>query len=565
MLVMRLISALLTRLPAKPAASGRRFLSCCLIYSLAALPMAGCQSRETARSEFENINKSADQGLNQIKPKPTPSAALTEESSPWFGDTAVLGQTGELLPSAMEDNNAVVLTFEKPLTLAQLAGRIQAATNLRVIVHAAAVNDTMGAATPVPTSPSEAGGNVEASDGTFLPADGLEVAGGRTVWQGKLSNLLDQISDRFDAEWKYSDNAIHISQQVVRTFMLHALAGSTDVGGSVKTGETGASGGLPQQSVDSTSKLVVWEEIQKAIETIIGNKARASYSPATGTVTVAGSPSAVSATEQYLRLQNKMRLRRVSLEAKVLSVQLSKAYNNNFDLDLVIRNSFGGNQPFVFSSAKASGTDVGRTIQAGVLRAVPDALGGNKSSAQVVINALDAVSNHVAVEYSGSLVTLSDQPAPLQVATKRSYVARVSGSSTADGAASTTLEPGTIDIGLSMNLLPRVIEQDRIMLRIALGITDLVQLREFSSGGSSLQLPEIDTTGFLQNAVLRSGETLVLAGFEKKSANDTQNGVGHPANWLMGGGEKYGNGREIRILLITAQVMPEEPLSVLQP
>jgi type II secretory pathway component GspD/PulD (secretin) len=77
-----------------------------------------------------------------------------------------------------------------------------------------------------------------------------------------------------------------------------------------------------------------------------------------------------------------------------------------------------------------------------------------------------------------------------------------------------------------MNILPRVIEQDRIMLRIALGITDLVQLREFTSGASSIQLPEVDSTGFLQNAVLQSGETLVLAGFERKGANDTKQGTG---------------------------------------
>jgi hypothetical protein len=57
---------------------------------------------------------------------------------------------------------------------------------------------------------------------TFVPADGQEVTGGRIVWQGKLSNLLDQVSDRFDAEWQYSHDSIRISQQIVRTYMLHA-------------------------------------------------------------------------------------------------------------------------------------------------------------------------------------------------------------------------------------------------------------------------------------------------------------------------------------------------------
>jgi type II secretory pathway component GspD/PulD (secretin) len=129
------------------------------------------------------------------------------------------------------------------------------------------------------------------------------------------------------------------------------LAGSTDVGGSVKTGSSGDTG-LPQQSVDSSSKLAVWEEIQKTIDTIIAGRARASYSPATGTITLAGYPSAVKAAEQYLQLQNKLRLRRVAIEAQVLSVLLSKQYENNVDLDIVVKEAFN-NQPFRFLQLSA--------------------------------------------------------------------------------------------------------------------------------------------------------------------------------------------------------------------
>jgi type IVB pilus formation R64 PilN family outer membrane protein len=548
--------------------SSLRRTVCVLSVCAFSLVPAACADRNAARNDVNLTAKNASSALKEVRPKSMTDTALIEESAPWFGNTTISAQSGDILPESVEAENALVMTFEKPLTLSQLVGRIQAATGMRVMVDLAANTATAGGG-----AGAAAGVGVgDIADGRFLPVDGLEVTGGRTLWQGKLSNLLDQVSDRFDAEWKYSNNTIHISQQVIRTFMLHALAGSTDVGGSVKTGTTGAEGGLPQQSVDSTSKLVVWDEIQKTVDSIVGTKARATYSPATGTITVAGYPSAINAVEGYLRMQNKLRLRRVALEAKVLSVQLNKNYDNNFDVDLVIRDAFNG-QPFVFSSKEAQGLDVGRTIAGGIFKgtdAAVAAAGGIGAGGEVinnsrfVINALSAVANRVSVEYSGTLVTLSDQPAPLQVATKRSYVARVSGSAT-DGASSTTLEPGTIDIGLSMNLLPRVIEQDRIMLRIALGITDLVQLREFSSGGSSLQLPEIDTTGFLQNAVLRTGETLVLAGFEQKNANDTQQGTGHPGNWLLGGGETYGQGRAIRVLMITANVLPEDPINVAKP
>lgn len=538
--------------------SARR--SHCLMLCLALLLtlfLGSCAERKAANEAVDNGLNTANTALQQIQPpREQAVSALTEVDTPWFGNTAVPAQSGELLPERLDSNNALVLTFEQALTLDEIAARIQAATGLRVMLDRAISVPASGGA------PTMGGGN----ETRFLPADGTEVTGGRMVWQGKLSNLLDQVADKFDAEWTYSGNNIRISQQVVRTFMLNALAGSTDVGGSVTSGGAASGPGLPQQSVDSTSKLAFWEEIQKTIDNIITGRARASYSPATGTITVAGYPSAVKAAEDYLLLQNKLRLRRVSIEANVLSVLLDKSHNNNLNVDLVIKGAFGS-QPFVYSSGVSSTEDeTGRTLSAGILRSVPTNLAG-ENNVQAAVTALSAVAERVAVEYSGTLVTLSDQPAPLQVSTKRAYVARVSGSSS-DTTSSSTLEPGTLDLGLNMNILPRVIEQDRIMLRIALGITDLVRLREFSNGSESnptkIQLPEVDSTGFLQNAVLQSGETLVLAGFERKSANDQRQGVGSADNWLLGGGANYGQRREIRVLLLRAVLLPEDPVSIIR-
>jgi type IVB pilus formation R64 PilN family outer membrane protein len=531
----------------------------------AGLLLNGCSADDRAdtKEQLASIGKDADESIDQMRPNDE-SSALTEDDSSWLGARAVPIQTGDSLPEKMEKDDSLVLTFEQPLSLDQLAARIQAATSLRVTVQKAGA--PAGGSNTAPAAGGTGGGASSSGGGgepTFLPADGLEVTGGRTVWQGKLSNLLDQIADRFDAEWHYTDKTIHLSQQVVRTFMLHALAGSTDVGGSVKTSSGGSGGdsGLPQQSVDSTSKLALWDEIQKSIETITQGKARASFSPATGTITVAGYPSAVNATEEYLKLQNRLRLRRVGIEAKILTVKLDKKYDHNLDVDVVIADAFN-NQGIIFSTARGADAAT-RAVTAGVVRNIPATL-GTRDTTQALVNALSAISTQVAVEYSGNLVTLSDQPAPLQVATKRAYVARAS-SNAGQTTTSASLEPGTIDIGLSMNLLPRVIEEDRVMLRIALGITDLVQLREFSSGGSTVQLPEVDTTGFLQNAVLQSGETLVLAGFEKKNGSYNRNGVGNPNFFALGGGETFEKAREIRVLLLTAHILPEEPINVIRP
>ncbi len=512
-----------------------------LLLSILILPLMSCAQREEAREKSQEIRSSAERALQEIRSFDSgQKTSLSIKNEPWFGERAILSENGTLLPKSVDHNEALIITFDKPLTLYEVARTIQGTTGIRVIVEAG----------------SEDGRDQQTR---FLPAGGTEVSGGRILWQGALSDVLDQVSDRFDAQWHYDGKSIVLSKHVVRTFMLHSLAGSTEVGGSVKTGPSGAESGLPQQSVDTSTTLSIWEEIEEAISSITESRARVSFSPTTGTVTVAGSPSVVKDVEKYLEMQNKLRLRRVAIEVQVLSVTLDNSNDYNFDLDVVLKDVFN-DQPFIFSSL-ASGLGDGRDVSTGLVREIPGNL-GTDGSVQAVINALSAVAQEVSVVHSGSIVTLSDQPAPLQVATKRSYVARVSGSSS-DTTSSLSLEPGTIDIGLTMNVLPRVIQRDKVMLRLAVGITDLVALREFNAGDSSIQLPEVDTTGFLQNAILSDGETLVLAGFEKKVANDLESGTGVSWNMFTGGQKRFGHGREIRVLLITTDVLPEEPISVL--
>jgi type IVB pilus formation R64 PilN family outer membrane protein len=516
-----------------------------------AVAMSGCSVREAARQDIGTMSKSADYALQQTQHDDNLVSPLIVENSPWFGSEAIPMDKNEILPAALDDDQALVITFDQPLTLEQVAARIQAATNVRVMIEPGqnlAASGGNGALTNVATSMTQE---------RFLPADGLEVTGGRMVWQGKLSNLLDQIADRFDAQWIYTGKAIQISQHITRTYMLHSLAGVVGVGGSVRTGASASDGSLPQQSVDTTAKISMWEEIQKSIESIIGNKARASFSPATGTITISGYPSSVVQAESYLRMQNKLRLRRVAIETRVLSVNLKKAFENRLDLDLVFQRAFGG-QGFQFRSL--ADTTSGAQTFGGIISA-----GEATGNSTVNLQLLNNIADDVTVEHTGSLVTLSDQPAPLQVATKLDYVKRVTAATTGVNGVSTSIEPGTLDLGLTMNIMPRVIEQDRVMLRVALGITDLVALTEFESGDSKVQLPRVDTTGFLQNAVLQSGETLVLAGFERQSANENTSGTIWPWNIFLGGRQAYGHGREVRVLLIRAMVLPEEPIDVIKP
>ena len=493
-----------------------------------------------------------DKALKAIEPKPYKQESLTVDDRPWFGAKAVPIDNGRPLPPLLTSEDGVVMTFERPVTLSEAARMIQAATGIRV----------SGAHNTSTVANASAGSGLEK---TFMPPDGVEVTGGRVVWTGSLPGLLDQLADYFDAEWSYDGNIIQLRNEVTKTFMLHALADTIDFNGNIEnTNEE--SGVLPEVEIDSKATLEIWKELQTTIDAMIGTVGRATYSPSTGTVTVTGPPAIVARAEQYLRDQNRMRLRRVAVAIKVLTVTTSDENTLGLDLSAILERAIKG-KPFTFSS-------VGDGLSAGILRSVPtvdpvtglpstaaNATAPGKDMATAIFEASEDI-QRVSLSNSGAIVTLSDIPAPLQIGRTIAYLKRVSSSSTSDSGSSVSLEPGEVNLGLTMNVLPRVIQRDRVLLRLAIGITDAqTPFREFTAGDLRLELPEIATTGFLQNAVLAQGETLVLAGFEKNQNSISDKGA--PGGLLTGGTREMLKSREATVLLITSEVLPEEPLSVI--
>lgn len=529
----------------------KRNASLLIILSIFVLFLSGCEGRQEVQDSYEMKVSEAESMIEELEPGLNIRPALVVDEKPWFGHQAVRMRNGDPIPSAFTGSNSIVITFEKPLTLQELGRQIQISTGLRMV-----------------TTSRELGTTEEAE--TFLPVDGVEVAGGRVLWQGPLDRLLNQVSDRFDVEWSYVNNVIKMTSSVTRTFMLHALAGEITTSGNVETGSTSEAGNLPSQSVDTSVTLSIWEEIQSAVENILGSNGEATFSAATGTITVTGNPSAVRDVEEYLRYQNRMRLRRVAVSLRVLNVQKSDVNNFGLDLEGVFERAFD-NQPLYYSSTAAGG------LTAGIVRELPSTLlrqelnikedgqeldDGIQDSAQAAINAL-ASTNKVSIVHTGTVITLSDQPAPLQIARQRTYIARVSAAATSDSS-STSLEPGTVEEGLTMNVLPRVVEKDRVLLRVGIGITQVRDIVDFTAGDLTVQLPDLDTTGFLQNIVLSSGETLVLSGFERNNLNRDQVGTGRAENLLLGGRDNVEKSRSLTVLLLTADILPEDPFGVLR-
>jgi type II secretory pathway component GspD/PulD (secretin) len=79
-----------------------------------------------------------------------------------------------------------------------------------------------------------------------------------------------------------------------------------------------------------------------------------------------------------------------------------------------------------------------------------------------------------------------------------------------------------------MSVLPRVLDHGRILMFFNLTLSDLLSLEavDITSGSKTeegeekgdsqyIQNPVIETRGFTQEVAMKSGETLILAGYER--------------------------------------------------
>ena len=151
---------------------------------------------------------------------------------------------------------------------------------------------------------------------------------------------------------------------------------------------------------------------------------------------------------------------------------------------------------------------------------------------------------------------MSNQPVPVQFVDQQSYLASVQNTrSGVGGLSQTSLTPGQVTTGFSLNVLPVVQADGRVFLQLSLNISALKRIAQFSTQGASVQLPETIQRNLLQKEVIRSGDTFVVTGFDSDNQAIRNTGVGGAYNWLLGGGVSANKTKTRMVVLVTPRVV----------
>ena len=506
--------------------------------------IAGCTQKESAKvsasvdQDFINAYDAFEMAKNP-RAKVASGDTVSMSEGVWLGNKSTVLEHRNNLPGKFETDTGVTILLNEPVSLQVLANDIYSVTGIPVRIDSQVNSDKLKKTVNV-------------------------------AYTGKLSGLLSQIATDLDLLWYYDKNAIVFYETETRTFTLYALG--TDV--SYQTAVATDDGN--QVSLESTLKE--WDEVEGTIASIIGKADNAEFtvSRSLGTITVTAPPSILARVSEYIEKQNKRLSQLVTIDVKVLQVSLSNdtafglnlaaAINSTTGLNIVAnpKNNLATTEASSMNIAVLSNTVSALTGATHLENGVevegaysPEQIRNGSLSAAAGSNALIealAKQGKVSLVTNVGVTTRSNRVAPVSNTRTTGYIKRFE-SRNFTTVESSTVDQDDLETGFTMQLLPNVLENGRILLLFRMSVRELLKMSTQTIGEVTLQLPEVEERSFMQEVIMESGQMLVVSGFEKQTNNDTRYGLGDPDFMALSGSRETSSKREVLVVILTPQVL----------
>ena len=185
----------------------------------------------------------------QIPDLPAPTDTVRMQNDIWLGSQSVKIMEGDALPSWVEKDDGVTMAISEKDTLPNILQELSDMTGLTIRL------DDLKAENAV-------------------PEDTVPVK-----YSGKLSGLLNYLSNRFGVYWRYKEGIITFFTQETRIFTIYAWPTDTTMSANMSGSSMGeGGGGNASSSLAVNTDLKVWEGIEEGVKQIVGDHGKLSFS-----------------------------------------------------------------------------------------------------------------------------------------------------------------------------------------------------------------------------------------------------------------------------------------------
>jgi len=493
--------------------------------------IAGCSGLEKrVNNEIDESEKTLS-NLQKMKPD-------SKFPSIWIPHKIVepVTQTKTVKELALEAENYTLRGYYDEIN--NLSSKLAEITNIPVIVEQGITNQAELAGAAVTTATTS---GVVGTTNTNI--NKMEFS-----YSGDLKGMLNLAASRFNVYWEWVNDGekIRFFKTKTKAFHLNALAGDTTYRSSVgKSSSAGSEGATSQfETGINFSDLSIWNSVKESVEAMLTNNGKVVASPATSHLIVTDTPIVLSEVEQYLKAINEIALKQVSINITVLSVDTSESENYGINWSAVYSSVSNGVAGSLASNvaAPAGAAQVGVNIIDG----------GDFNGTELLMSALRQHARISSVQHYNA-ITINNQPAPISITTDERVLGQ---SSTAlDGGQSVstqTLED--FSVGFNLNFIPNVINGEEMLLQIALDMSRELDSKTIVSGNTTYQLPKKESRATIRRVKIKSGNTLVITGFEQANIASQKTGI---AKWLgfLGNSIQNENGRNTVVVLVEPVIM----------
>lgn len=373
-----------------------------------------------------------------------------------------------------------------------------------------------------------------------------------------LPDILDIVSRRLNVLWRYQDRALEFYRTETQVFDVRALTLSAHADARLGRTANSKSGGFDNSSRTSlvAAEQHVLVSIKERLEPFLTRAAIIAAQPGASTsIVITDTPEALAEIARYLERENRILTRRVRLIFEEITLVTHDDAEFGLDWDTVWEQ---GKIAASLSSSLAGASVVGASAKLGMM---PSAL----SRSQVVINALSkygTVSRHVTIP----VVTLNRRPVTHAVRTTFSYIDQVKSTQSnqsgqhvsGGGVGSVSISQKEETVGAFLTLVPDAQENGQVLLSIAYDNTVAQPLKSIVVGdpGSRLQIQQItiDGHGTVQQVALKTGQPMLISGFDSKQDESERSRLSPDAPLIFGGTNRAKQARSATLVMVTAQV-----------
>ncbi|MFK4132043.1 PilN family type IVB pilus formation outer membrane protein [Pseudomonas luteola] len=537
--------------------------------------LSGCSTYREAQHDIRDADMKAQDLMNRGSQLSSGDSAVTMDNSVYIGGSMFKVSDADELPAFMRQTTKFVKA--DAVSFPEIISNLSDQLDKRIVL----TSDATAFLNGTDSGKGGNGGNGQSgrADSTSIPgnksnddddSDPLAIlnsvafrAGGvpgqdivfTMDYHGTIKGLLDTLAFKSNLFWKWDNGEIVFYRKETRTFTVDALPGTNSFSAKVSStrdsddAEGGSSASSNHETELTYKPKGLYEEISNEVKTIISNDATFAISEQTGTLTVTDTPRNLDQVRQYVDRLNGIVNKQIAIRTQVYEVTRDDSDDYAIDLNML----YSGSKKYGFSLVNSGVGDDASGSKLGMSILSPTSKFANSSA---LLNAISSKGN-VSLKTSNSVYTVNGQPVPVQVADEIHYLKKVSKteSSTEGSEPTYELEPGMVMSGFSMSILPRITSSGGIMMQFAVDISKLNSLDKISVGDEMIQLPNRSTKNFLQRVNIKSGETLMLAGFERTESDTTTSGPLSSALWAAGG-KLSGSKKKVQtVIIMTPYIM----------